>query len=195
MRPVVSVFEAVYGADGGLALSLRHEVGVHGPGRAPPVRDVFPAEVVISVSLPPVPLCVGGEGGERKQNGPRGAEADVVVVGKPDERYVMVSSRNDTILDMPSPGGGNGSAKSDPIVNYGLDRATGRLEALQEVPCGGRFPRHFALSRAGSLLAVAVQKDGRVAVLRRDPATGRLGAAPVAYADVGGEVTSVIFDE
>ncbi|KJZ79815.1 hypothetical protein HIM_00529 [Hirsutella minnesotensis 3608] len=126
---------------------------------------------------------------------PKQAFASEIVIS-PDQMFAMVSSRNENSLTMPNLDPKNGTEiKSDPIINFSINWPTGELTAVQEVPCGGSFPRQFSLNKAGTLLAVAVQRAGRVTIIRRDPETGALGQRPVAFADVGGEVTSVVFDE
>ena len=60
------------------------------------------------------------------------------------------------------------------------------------MPAGGLFPRHFSYNDDASLVAVGLQSDGRVVVIARDAATGELGDF-VAWADVEGEVSNVIF--
>lgn len=65
----------------------------------------------------------------------------------------------------------------DTITVLSLDGATGLLGFVAEVPCGGRWPRHFAVTP--SALYVANQFSDAVAVLPLDPATGVPGAAVV----------------
>lgn len=55
-------------------------------------------------------------------------------------------------------------------------------------------PRQFAFNAAGDLVAVGLQTDGRVVVMRRDVATGEVGEV-VAAVELEGEVTCVVFDE
>ena len=83
---------------------------------------------------------------------------------------------------------------SDTLINFGLDGETGSLSVVQEVPCGGSFPRQFSMNKAGTLLAVGLQNDGRVVLIERDAQTGEIGDF-VANADVEGQVTAVIFNE
>lgn len=83
---------------------------------------------------------------------------------------------------------------SDPLLNFSLDHCTGALSLVQTFPAGGIGPRHFSLNKAGNLVAVGLQKDGRVVVIDRDTETGELKGF-LASADVDGEVTCAIFDE
>lgn len=78
------------------------------------------------------------------------------------------------------------------LINFSIDADTGALTTLQEVPSGGLFPRHFSYNADASLVAVGLQSDGRVVLIGRDIETGQLGDF-VAYADVEGEVSNVIF--
>ncbi|MGA1813213.1 beta-propeller fold lactonase family protein [Frondihabitans sp. 4ASC-45] len=81
--------------------------------------------------------------------------------------YVAVRGRDTlAVLAGSEPDGGTDTA---------TDTATaGRLALVAEVPCGGRWPRHFAID-AGEML-VANQLSDTVAVLPIDPATGVPGA-------------------
>ncbi|KAG6036536.1 hypothetical protein E4U41_005605 [Claviceps citrina] len=125
---------------------------------------------------------------------PKGAAGAEIAVS-PDARYIIVSSRNESALSIPNFDPRNSTRiVSDPLINFSIDAETGSLTRVQEVPCGGRFPRHFSISGDGTLLAVGQQSDARVVLINRDPATGRLGSF-AAYANVGGQVTSVVFDE
>ncbi|POR35222.1 Uncharacterized protein TPAR_04586 [Tolypocladium paradoxum] len=125
---------------------------------------------------------------------PKSAYASEIVIS-PDHNFAVVSSRNEGNLSVPNFDAGNSTAlPSDPIINFAIDAATGALGAMQEVPAGGRYPRQFSMNKAGTLLAVGLQKDGRVVLMRRDPRSGRLGEF-AGYAELAGQVTSVIFNE
>lgn len=82
---------------------------------------------------------------------------------------------------------------SDPLINFSIE-ANGNLNLIQEVAAGGRFPRQFSINKAGNLLAVGLQKDGRVVFIKRNVQTGMLGEF-VAYSNIEGEITTAIFDE
>ncbi|KAF5969997.1 hypothetical protein FCOIX_10666 [Fusarium coicis] len=88
----------------------------------------------------------------------------------------------------------NGTIPSDPLVSFKIDSETGHLTLQQDVPCGGRFPRHFSINKAGTLVVVALQSDSRVVIIERDAQTGILGDF-IAFAELEGEVTAVIFYE
>ncbi|KAI8679701.1 hypothetical protein NCS57_00248600 [Fusarium keratoplasticum] len=125
---------------------------------------------------------------------PEGAAASEVVVS-PDMRFLILSSRNENTLEVPNFDPSNTtSIVSDPLVNFEIDAETGHLNLRQEVPCGGGFPRQFTINKAGTLVVVALQSDGRVVVMERDVKTGLLGKF-VAYAEVEGGVTAVVFNE
>jgi 6-phosphogluconolactonase (cycloisomerase 2 family) len=83
---------------------------------------------------------------------------------------------------------------SDPLITYSIDHETGGLSLVQVYPSGGMVPRQFSINKAGTLLGVGLQQDGRVVVIDRDPQTGKLKNF-VAHADIAGQVTCVIFDE
>ncbi|KAJ3531639.1 hypothetical protein NM208_g8793 [Fusarium decemcellulare] len=125
---------------------------------------------------------------------PEGAAASEIVISS-DSKFLILSSRNESSLHIPNFDAENStSIISDPLINFEIDAETGHLALRQEVPSGGRWPRQFAINKAGTLVAVALQGDGRVVVIERDVENGVLGDF-VAYAEVGGEVTAVIFNE
>lgn len=61
---------------------------------------------------------------------------------------------------------------SDCLAWFHLSR-TGSLLTRDAVPCGGRTPRHFALSADGRFLAVANQDSNNVVMFARDVITGK----------------------
>ncbi|KAF7546970.1 hypothetical protein G7Z17_g8051 [Cylindrodendrum hubeiense] len=125
---------------------------------------------------------------------PAGGAASEIRIS-PDSNFLILSSRNESTLEIPNFDPDNSTAiASDPLVNFAIDPQTGHLDLVQEVPCGGLFPRQFSINKAGTLVAVALQGDGRVVVMERDAETGELGEL-VAHADIEGEVTAVIFNE
>lgn len=79
-------------------------------------------------------------------------------------------------------------------MTFALDQETGIPKLIQTSPAGGMQPRHFSLNKAGNLVAVGLQQDGRVVIINRDVATGQLQDF-AASADVEGQVTCAIFDE
>ncbi|KID71044.1 3-carboxymuconate cyclase, partial [Metarhizium hybridum] len=109
--------------------------------------------------------------------------------------FLIVSSRGDNTFSIPSFDRKNSTnITSDPLINFSVDGETGSLTLIEEAPCGGRYPRQFSMNKAGTLVAVGQQKDARVVLIKRDPESGKLGDF-VGYADVAGEITSVIFNE
>jgi 6-phosphogluconolactonase len=62
----------------------------------------------------------------------------------------------------------------DSIAVFGIDAASGRLEALGHTPTGGRNPRNFAIDPSGQFLLAANQDTDNIVVFRIDPASGRL---------------------
>lgn len=63
---------------------------------------------------------------------------------------------------------------SDTIVSYSVDFETGSLSLIGLTASGGLWPRTFAISKDGTLFAVANQYSvpGRLIVFPRDPETG-----------------------
>ncbi|KAJ3486821.1 hypothetical protein NLG97_g6537 [Lecanicillium saksenae] len=121
----------------------------------------------------------------------KGAEGSEIVVSS-DNKFLIASSVGDLNLKIPA-FGGSGTIKSDPLVNYAIED-DGSLTLLQEVPAGGNLPRQFSVNKAGTRVAVGLQNDHRVVVIERDPKTGKMGKF-VAYANVSGEATCVVFNE
>lgn len=62
----------------------------------------------------------------------------------------------------------------DSIAVFSVVDGTGTLTREQVVPCGGHWPRAFALDATGRWLLVANQRSDTVTVLERDVQTGRL---------------------
>ncbi|PNY29190.1 Uncharacterized protein TCAP_00894 [Tolypocladium capitatum] len=125
---------------------------------------------------------------------PKTAFASEIVIS-PDQNFAVVSSRGENNFNIPNLDAGNKTAiPSDPIINFSIDATTGALNPIQEVPAGGSFPRQFSMNKAGTLIAVGLQNDGRVVLIKRDPKSGKLGEF-AGHANVAGQITSVIFDE
>ncbi|CRK16853.1 hypothetical protein BN1723_017493, partial [Verticillium longisporum] len=128
---------------------------------------------------------------------PEGAAAAEIAIS-PDNRFFTVSSRNERSFIIPSPDAegsdatGAGDIESDSLITYLISPETGELVFLQKFPAGGLIPRHFSMNGNGSLIAVAVQQDGRVVILRRSVETGQLKEI-IASIKLEGEVTAVIF--
>jgi 6-phosphogluconolactonase (cycloisomerase 2 family) len=114
---------------------------------------------------------------------------------KPDEKFLIVSSRGEGKLMIPNFDPNNCTEiPSDPIMTFTVDHDTGALDLIQTFPAGGMIPRHFSINKAGTLLAVGLQGDGRVVIIDRDVETGKLKDF-IANAEGLGEVTCAIFDE
>ncbi|KAL2070714.1 hypothetical protein VTL71DRAFT_13740 [Oculimacula yallundae] len=113
----------------------------------------------------------------------------------PDNRFLLTSSRNDTLFQITNPNPANSTKiPSDTLQSWAIDSTTGKLSFVQLAPGGGSFPRQFSLNKAGTLVAVGLQRDGRVVIYERDVESGKFGDL-VASVDVAGEVTSVIWGE
>ncbi|KAK5651464.1 hypothetical protein OQA88_12471 [Cercophora sp. LCS_1] len=112
--------------------------------------------------------------------GTKSAEIEV----SPDQKFVIVSSRGEGKLTIPSFDGGAATIPSDPLISFSIDAETGALTHVQTAPAGGRNPRGFSLNKAGTLVVSALQDDNRVVVIERDVKTGLLGKI-VAHATVG----------
>lgn len=125
---------------------------------------------------------------------PSGAAAAEILLS-PDSRFLIISSRNESSLTIPNFDATNSTnIRSDPLILYAIDHQNGNLTLLQEFPAGGVSPRQFSINKAGTLLAVGLEVEGRVVVIERDPTTGLLTRF-LANVTVGGNVVAVIFDE
>lgn len=112
----------------------------------------------------------------------------------PDNRFLVISNRNDSSFSLPNTASGNDTRiPSDSLSTFELSQ-TGELKFVQLWPAGGGFPRHFSLNLAGDLLAVGLQSDGIVRVLARDVATGLIGE-PIASLDGLGGVSAVVWND
>lgn len=62
----------------------------------------------------------------------------------------------------------------DSIVAYAIDAKNGTLTQVEDVPTGGKEPRHFAIDPTGSFLLAENQNTNTIVEFRIDPATGKL---------------------
>jgi 6-phosphogluconolactonase (cycloisomerase 2 family) len=124
---------------------------------------------------------------------PIGAAASEVVVS-PDNRFVLVSNRNDSSFYIDNFDPKNSTIElSDSFATYAINN-NGTLSFKQLWPAGGSFPRQFSINKAGDLVAVGLQNSARVVVLQRDIESGFLGQA-VANSIISGQPTCVVWDE
>jgi 6-phosphogluconolactonase len=65
----------------------------------------------------------------------------------------------------------------DSLAVFARDAASGSLQLVEIVPCGGKHPRHFAISPDGSWLVCANRDSNNLVVFKIDPTSGRLTAA------------------
>lgn len=113
---------------------------------------------------------------------------------QPDHKFLVASSRRENSTKVPDFNDKTKEINSDTIMNFSIDEASGKLNFMQEIPAGGTFPRHFSINKAGTKVAVGMQKDARVVIIQRDPGSGKLGDFE-SFANIPGEITAVIFDE
>jgi 6-phosphogluconolactonase len=60
------------------------------------------------------------------------------------------------------------------VAVFSIDDHDGTLKAVQHVDCGGKTPRHFALTRGNHWLLVANQDSSNFVVFARNARTGVL---------------------
>ncbi|KAL2017434.1 hypothetical protein VTK56DRAFT_2090 [Thermocarpiscus australiensis] len=102
--------------------------------------------------------------------GPATKAAEIRVV----DNFLYASNRADETF----------GSEQDSIATYTIDPATGALAWLEAANSYSYYPRTFQINRAGTLVAVGGQTSSNVAIVARDPATGRLGKL-VANVQVG----------
>jgi 6-phosphogluconolactonase (cycloisomerase 2 family) len=65
--------------------------------------------------------------------------------------------------------------QQDSIATYTIDPATGKITWLEAANGHAYYIRTFQINKAGDMVAVGGQTSASVAILKRDPATGKLG--------------------
>ncbi|KAI6085232.1 putative isomerase YbhE [Hypoxylon rubiginosum] len=66
-------------------------------------------------------------------------------------------------------------AENDSMATYAIDAATGAISWVEATPAHAWFPRSFSINKAGDLVAIGGQTSSNVAIVARDPKTGKLG--------------------
>ncbi|OQV11258.1 hypothetical protein CLAIMM_15119 [Cladophialophora immunda] len=93
----------------------------------------------------------------------------------PDERFVIVSVRDDRAFTIESPFEPSTSMSADTILTYRIDPESVALTLAHEFAAGGGFPRQFSLNEVGDRIAVVQQKQGWLSIFERDVETGQIG--------------------
>ncbi|KAK4454344.1 Lactonase, 7-bladed beta-propeller-domain-containing protein [Podospora aff. communis PSN243] len=124
---------------------------------------------------------------------PNGTTAAEILVSPENPPFLILSSRFERALTVPS-FNSTGSIPSDPLITFSVDTTTGLVAHRQTRAAGGVNPRHFSLNRAGTLVGVGLQNDGRAVVIQRDPGSGLLGDI-IADVDIEGEVNCFVWNE
>lgn len=65
--------------------------------------------------------------------------------------------------------------QNDSLVTYSIDPSSGDIAFVEATPAHAWFPRTFAINKAGTLVAVGGQTSSNVAIIARDPESGKLG--------------------
>jgi 6-phosphogluconolactonase (cycloisomerase 2 family) len=108
---------------------------------------------------------------------------------KPDNKYLLTSSRNDALFQIPNFDPSNSTEiPSDTLQSWSIDLSTGKLDFKQLAPAGGSFPRQFSVNKTGTLAAVGLQLDARVVIVERNVEDGTFGKF-VAEIDIPGQIT------
>ncbi|RAR07005.1 3-carboxymuconate cyclase [Stemphylium lycopersici] len=94
------------------------------------------------------------------------------IVLSPCNNFLVASNRNGTIFSVDNADPKNSTQiPSDSLVTF-KPTADGKLSFVQLAKSGGWFPRHFMLSKDGSMVAVANQLSHNVVIYSRDVETG-----------------------
>jgi 6-phosphogluconolactonase (cycloisomerase 2 family) len=125
------------------------------------------------------------------QSVPAGTAAAEITFS-PDNKFLTLSSRLENTQEFTLANGT--TIKSDPLITYSIDAATGQPTHVQTIAAGGYNPRHFSFNKAGTLVASALQAEGRIVVFERDVASGKIGKA-IAEANIEGLPNFVTFRE
>ncbi|KAL1841771.1 hypothetical protein VTJ49DRAFT_6609 [Mycothermus thermophilus] len=96
-----------------------------------------------------------------RSGGPMTKAAEIRVVGD----FVYATNRADQTF----------GSEQDSIATYTIDPDTGAISWLEAANSFSYYPRTFAFNKEGTLAAVGGQTSSTVAIVARDPATGRLG--------------------
>lgn len=78
--------------------------------------------------------------------------------------FLYTSNRNDQLF-------GSGQ---DSLVTYNIS-STGVLDFVEATNAHAWYPRTFSINKAGDAMAVGGQTSSNIAIIARDPTTGRLG--------------------
>jgi 6-phosphogluconolactonase (cycloisomerase 2 family) len=88
--------------------------------------------------------------------------AEVRVAGN----FLYASVRNDQSF----------GSQQDSLATYSIDATTGALTFVESTKANAWYPRTFSINKAGTLVAVGGQTSANVAIVARDPTTGKLGS-------------------
>ncbi|KAB2579669.1 putative extracellular aldonolactonase protein [Lasiodiplodia theobromae] len=112
----------------------------------------------------------------------------------PDNKFLIVSHRDVSFANSTK----TASGPSDTLSTFTIND-DGTLDLLQLAPSGGWSPRHFALNKAGDLVAVGHQNNRTVVIWERNLETGKIVTAeeggPVGIVQLSGAVVATIWDE
>ena len=108
-------------------------------------------------------------------------------------KSLYVSNRNATVLKTTNTDPKNSTKiPSDTIAHFNIAHdGSPKFDELS--PAGGSFPRNFALSGDGKMMAVTLQLSGRLAIFEVCSLTGRVGSKALATWENMGNVTSVVW--
>lgn len=96
------------------------------------------------------------------KNPPPGSKASEIRVR---DNFIYASNRFDKSFGQ----------NEDSIATYEIDPATGEFSFVEITSAFASFPRSFDINGDGTMVAIGGQTSSNVAIVERDPATGRLG--------------------
>lgn len=104
-------------------------------------------------------LATYAEGSAAAPNGSKAAEVHV------SGNFLYAANRADETF----------GPQNDSLVTYSIDASSGDIKFVEATPAHAWFPRTFSINKAGTLVAVGGQTSSNVAIIARDPETGKLG--------------------
>ncbi|CZT08726.1 uncharacterized protein RAG0_13734 [Rhynchosporium agropyri] len=114
----------------------------------------------------------------------------------PDNKYLIISSRSDKLSLAVSL---NATSIADTLATFSLDPQSGVPMLLKLSSAGGLGPRSFAINNAGDRVAVALNGQNRIVILKRDVQTGiideQLGSLDLDIRAASGLLSSVVWAE
>ncbi|KAF2021925.1 YkgB protein [Aaosphaeria arxii CBS 175.79] len=125
---------------------------------------------------------------------PAGAAGGEISVS-PDNRFVTVSNRKAPVFKVKNPNPSNSTQIDSDSLLVLKPSDDGKLSFVQLAPSGGLTPRHFAVNKAGNLIAVGNQDSASVEIFARSAESGKIGAQIATLQKIFGSPNNIVWDE